>query len=106
MGEIFHCFETFRWVTFVLTLLFVPLSRVCLGVHFPIDTFGGYVFGIITLFLFMKLEQPVINYLKILNLQTVLLLSLIIPSLLALSLPRAEPAAFFRFSRANCFCVN
>ncbi len=44
------------WVTGALLLL-VPLSRLYLGVHFPVDLLGGYVIGALALLYFMR-RQP------------------------------------------------
>jgi hypothetical protein len=35
------------WVAAGLLLIFIPLSRIYLGVHFPTDLLGGYVLGAI-----------------------------------------------------------
>ena len=45
-----------------MMVIFVPLSRVYLGVHFPTDLLGGYILGLVILILFLKLEQPFIDW--------------------------------------------
>ena len=67
------------------------MSRVYLGAHFPTDLLGGYILGIIVLLLFIKLEQPVIDWLKQKSMGLHLVLSLLIPILLALMMPSADP---------------
>jgi membrane-associated phospholipid phosphatase len=51
------------WVVGALMMVFVPLSRVYLGVHFPTDIFGGYIIGAILVFLWFWLEPPVEKWL-------------------------------------------
>ncbi len=50
-----------RWVwalTAVMTV-FIPLSRIYLGVHFPHDILGGYAVGLVLLFLYLRLEPGI-----------------------------------------------
>jgi membrane-associated phospholipid phosphatase len=51
------------WALGALMIVFVPLSRVYLGVHFPTDLFGGYIIGAILLFLWLWLEPPIEKWL-------------------------------------------
>jgi membrane-associated phospholipid phosphatase len=51
------------WVIGAFMMVFVPLSRVYLGVHFPTDLLGGYVIGAILLLLWLRLEPPVEKWL-------------------------------------------
>jgi len=80
------------WIFAGVMMVFVPLSRVYLGVHFPTDLLGGYLLGIVVLLLFMKIEKPVINWLKQKNLGFHLSLSLGIPMLLVFTAPELDPA--------------
>jgi undecaprenyl-diphosphatase len=45
------------WLAGVLVLV-IPLSRLYLGVHFPLDLAGGYVIGGLLLFSFIITENP------------------------------------------------
>jgi membrane-associated phospholipid phosphatase len=68
-------------------IIMIPLSRIYLGVHFPTDVIGGYILGFIILFLFLKLESPIINWLKNQGLLVQLALAIILPTLLMLIFP-------------------
>jgi len=46
------------WLAGALILL-IPLSRLYLGVHFPMDLVGGYLIGSLLVFTFYKAERPV-----------------------------------------------
>jgi len=46
----------FRLIALFL-MIFIPLSRLYLGVHFPVDLLGGYLLGALVLILFSKAEQ-------------------------------------------------
>ena len=90
-GYLASCFKRkWLWTIAVIMILFIPMSRVYLGVHFPTDILGGCVLGIIILLLFIKLEQPVIDWLKQKSLSLQLVLSFLIPISLALALPSAD----------------
>ncbi|HIE39110.1 MAG TPA: phosphatase PAP2 family protein, partial [Anaerolineae bacterium] len=44
------------WVVAGLLMVFIPLSRVYLGVHFPTDLLCGYILGAVLLLLYLWLE--------------------------------------------------
>ncbi|MFT5451285.1 MAG: membrane-associated phospholipid phosphatase [Enterobacterales bacterium] len=75
------------WFFAILMAIFVPLSRVYLGVHFPIDILGGYALGIIILLLFIKLEAPLTDFVKRQTFNKQLLLSLLLPAICLIILP-------------------
>lgn len=56
--------RTWLWIVAGLLLLFIPLSRVYLGVHFPTDLLGGYIIGLALLVLYLRLEPTVSQWLK------------------------------------------
>jgi membrane-associated phospholipid phosphatase len=55
-----------RWAYLALgaLILLISISRWYLGVHYPSDTLGGWIFGLCLLWAFVKLEEPVIRFLK------------------------------------------
>ncbi len=52
------------WVFFGALIVMIGVSRVFLGVHFPIDVILGWIFGILFLWSFLKLETPVSAWLS------------------------------------------
>lgn len=44
------------WALAAVMILFIPLSRIYLGVHFPHDVLGGYLIGLVLLLLYLWLE--------------------------------------------------
>jgi len=48
------------WLLAGFLILSIPLSRIYLGAHFPIDLLGGYALGALVLFLFLRLD-PVLE---------------------------------------------
>jgi membrane-associated phospholipid phosphatase len=52
------------WVLSIFLILMISFSRLYLGVHFPHDILGGWLIGLVVLFLFIKFEQPVTNWLQ------------------------------------------
>jgi len=78
------------WATAVIMMIFVPMSRIYLGVHFPTDLLGGYILGLVILILYIKLETPVRDWLKVRNTGIQLSFSILIPLLLVLVMPKID----------------
>jgi hypothetical protein len=55
-----------RWVWIVVSIVIflIGLSRIYLAVHFPHDVLFGWVIGIVFLLIFLRLEKPVLNWIK------------------------------------------
>ena len=49
---------------FVFIIFMIGLSRIYLGVHFTSDVLTGWIVGGLLLLAFIKLERPVVNWLK------------------------------------------
>lgn len=52
-----------RWSAIVVILL-IGLSRIVLGVHFTHDVLVGWLVGVLLLWLFLKLEKPIVSWLR------------------------------------------
>ncbi len=52
------------WIVAVVLILLIGLSRSVLGVHFPHDVIGGWLIGILVLWAMLRLEKPVLAFLK------------------------------------------
>jgi membrane-associated phospholipid phosphatase len=51
------------WILAVLFVLFISLSRIYLGVHFPTDILAGWLAGAVILIVYLALENPVKEWL-------------------------------------------
>ncbi len=52
------------WIVAILVAFMIGFSRLYLGMHFPIDVLVGWTVGIILLWAFMRLETPIVNWIK------------------------------------------
>jgi membrane-associated phospholipid phosphatase len=51
--------KTWVWIVAVLLVLFIGLSRLYLGMHFPHDVLVGWILGFLTLWALVKFWEPV-----------------------------------------------
>ncbi len=81
--------RTWLWILTGVLIVFVPLSRIYLGVHFPTDIFGGYIFGGALLLLFLAIEGKLVDWMTA---KPVLewIIALAIPALMLLALPPGD----------------
>jgi len=87
-GYIAACLRrTWFWVVAVVLMVFIPLSRIYLGVHFPTDLLGGYVLGTVLFLIYLSLEPRVGAWLTQKGLALQLGMVLVVPGLLLLLLP-------------------
>jgi membrane-associated phospholipid phosphatase len=52
------------WTIAIILMLLIGISRLYLAVHFPHDVLLGWVFGAILLWMMIKLEKPVVSWLR------------------------------------------
>jgi len=87
-GYLSHFYKKkWLWGIALIMVIFVPLSRIYLGVHFPTDLLGGYIIGLIMLMLFIKFEQPFIDWIRSKTLKGQLLLASSFPLILLVIAP-------------------
>ena len=78
------------WLLSGFLLIGIPLSRVYLGVHFPTDLFGGYIFGTLILILFLWLAPRMERWLLEKGFAWQLLTSLGLPIIFILLSPQGD----------------
>jgi membrane-associated phospholipid phosphatase len=52
------------WIIAIIIMIMIGLSRIYLAVHFPLDVLLGWIFGAILLWLLLRLEKPVVSWIK------------------------------------------
>ena len=75
------------WTLAGCLMLLIPLSRLYLGVHFPIDLLGGYLLGAALLLLYLRLEPVAEAWLKKKGLAWQLGAGVFVPLLMVLLVP-------------------
>jgi membrane-associated phospholipid phosphatase len=75
------------WLLSAILIVLIPLSRLYLGVHFPTDLAGGYLFGAALLAIFLRLERPIEAWLGRQGLVRQIGLAILAPLVMLLLLP-------------------
>jgi len=52
------------WIIAIVIIFLIGISRLYLAVHFPHDVLLGWVFGVIMLWVLLRFEKPVVNWIK------------------------------------------
>lgn len=81
------------WLPAVVLMFIIALSRVYLGVHFPLDILGGYALGGVVLAISMQLGPPMERWIERKGFSARTLLSVLVPAVLLLAAPRAPSHA-------------
>jgi membrane-associated phospholipid phosphatase len=82
--------RTWLWAVAGLLMVFIPLSRLYLGVHFPTDLLGGYLIGAVLWLLYLWQGPVMETWLAKKGLAWQLGTALVLPGLLMLLLPTGE----------------
>jgi membrane-associated phospholipid phosphatase len=61
---IYRLKKTWLWIVGVAFIVFIGLSRLYLGVHFPHDVVFGWLLGAVLLWAFVKFENPIATWAK------------------------------------------
>ena len=90
-GFLAHQFKKkWLWIVALVLVIGVPLSRVYLGLHFPTDLLGGYVFGVILLVVFLRYESILENQFHNLAFSWKLAIACMLPMVIFLISPKAD----------------
>jgi membrane-associated phospholipid phosphatase len=88
-----HYRRAWLWGVAILLMIFIPLSRLYLGVHFPVDLLGGYAIGLALLMAYLWGEPAMSAWLGRLRFGWRLATAVALPLALMLVLPMREDSA-------------
>jgi len=64
-GTIAHRIKTrWAWIVACIIIFMIGISRIYLGLHDLQDVLAGWLFGAVMLWLFLRLEKPITNWMK------------------------------------------
>ncbi|MBX7066474.1 MAG: phosphatase PAP2 family protein [Parachlamydiales bacterium] len=78
------------WIIGPIYILLISFSRLYIGVHYPLDVLGGWIFGLIVLSLFILFDERIEDWLAKKGLRFSLALSLAIPLVILSLFPEAK----------------
>lgn len=82
-GYLAYCIKkTWMWVLSIFLILMIGISRMYLGVHFPLDVLGGWIIGGLVLWLFIRFEKPVSTWFAVKSMVSQLGIGLLLSVLL------------------------
>lgn len=94
------------WIIAALLILAIALSRLYLGVHFPVDILGGFLLGALLLFAFVKLEPLVMALLLQRGTAAKVAAALLLPAAMVLFAPWRDSACISSGSALMGFGVG
>jgi len=56
--------KPWAWIAAILLMFFIGLSRMALGMHFHLDVVTGWLLGILLLWLFLRVEKPISEWIQ------------------------------------------
>ncbi|MFA5866850.1 MAG: phosphatase PAP2 family protein [Actinomycetota bacterium] len=92
------------WVVALAMMALIGFSRIYLGVHFPTDVLAGFILGVLALWLYASGGAALEKWLKELDFHWQVILSLIVPAVLAISHPTSD--VILIMSVLSGFCLG
>ncbi len=92
------------WAVAISMMILIGFSRIYLGVHFPSDVLVGYALGALALWIYASGGPVLEKWLKGLDFRWQVVLSLVIPAVLAVSHPTAD--VILIMSVLSGFCLG